>query len=493
MVMFRGFRHPHEGYQTDDPAKFDEFLIPLINSLAQEAVLFHRLYPPPTGNQPNSYFGGLPKMPADLDWPTYAGTGNRMTFLGQIDVSELPDFAGRSALPAEGTLYFFSDTDNERYIEVHQNNFATVLYSSSDPSTHAIRQAPDDLIPIYGTYHDYEIEHLGRGTFLRGSKTLHKWLIRPFAFESFPEEHPSLADLGPFSTADQEDVLGRYQELADEMRPYALRSALKKVGLYDGEVPRSHNGVDIQLEEPEKHPHRDDLFWPGDGFPWLWAFVDVAAPLLTWGIDMMDQGLADDSPRPGSSADLDLLSKIKKVGSKFERDQARRVLYGLKQEMEDLHSAAIEADRLAQVPAPVQERFEKCFKTLEETRKGVGGYIGSVSHPWKRNLSEAVAYSLTAGKGAASVISDMGFTTFAPHIDGLEWNSIGGPTMHQMFGSGYFQYNRPEFTKTAHMLMQFDTDWAVPFSWADVGTLQFWIQPDDLANLRFDRTKVTVS
>jgi hypothetical protein len=55
-----------------------------------------------------SRVGGVPDLPPGVAWPTY--DGKPVTFVAQIDLSELPREVG-ALLPAEGWLYAFYDID----------------------------------------------------------------------------------------------------------------------------------------------------------------------------------------------------------------------------------------------------------------------------------------------------------------------------------------------------------------------------------------------
>ena len=60
-----------------------------LNRAAMDDVVLLRRYPPEGVQTPN-YFGDEPRLPDELDWPVSASTGNRMSFLAQIDLGSLP-------------------------------------------------------------------------------------------------------------------------------------------------------------------------------------------------------------------------------------------------------------------------------------------------------------------------------------------------------------------------------------------------------------------
>jgi Domain of unknown function (DUF1963) len=62
----------------------------------------------------NSRLGGLPALPAGVDWPLQLKTGKPLSFLAQVDLSALPKtpLSGSPdgvTLPLEGMLFFFAD------------------------------------------------------------------------------------------------------------------------------------------------------------------------------------------------------------------------------------------------------------------------------------------------------------------------------------------------------------------------------------------------
>ena len=91
-----------------------------------------------------SAFGGLPRLPPDLAWPIRAATGKPMSFIAQIDLSELPPVAWAEGLPAKGVLWFFADHD-----EVGQEPDAvSVLFRPDADGSWPERPAPSDLGPL---------------------------------------------------------------------------------------------------------------------------------------------------------------------------------------------------------------------------------------------------------------------------------------------------------------------------------------------------------
>jgi hypothetical protein len=84
-----------------------------IRATAEPAIaLLRASLPQPLDGPARSYLGGLPRLPPGVPWPEIEKYERfALTFLAQIDLSELP--AAASALPRAGTLYFFADTNDD--------------------------------------------------------------------------------------------------------------------------------------------------------------------------------------------------------------------------------------------------------------------------------------------------------------------------------------------------------------------------------------------
>jgi uncharacterized protein YwqG len=94
--------------------------------------------------------GGLPKLPADVDWPTWEDHGP-LTLIASIDCAALPAGAVDIALPDEGTLCFFyfdgQLDDGEALVLAEDRESwagARVLYVAAGPAC-AEREAPAEL------------------------------------------------------------------------------------------------------------------------------------------------------------------------------------------------------------------------------------------------------------------------------------------------------------------------------------------------------------
>lgn len=114
-------------------------------------ILLRRPYPPVHGSWIRSRQGGLPALPASLEWPYGVNYGQRMPmhFLAQIDCAEPPRIDSR--LPHEGILFFFAVNMLEQIWDREQpHNSVRVYYAPHLPHDTPLRAPPADIQPMLG-------------------------------------------------------------------------------------------------------------------------------------------------------------------------------------------------------------------------------------------------------------------------------------------------------------------------------------------------------
>lgn len=101
-----------------------------------------------------SRWGGLPSLPAGIDWPVQGETAQPLHFIAQIDLAALPatPLKGckfKAALPGEGMLFFFFDCSQDMIgdgADEVPSVYSRVIYcAEAGPD----RAAPDNL-PMIG-------------------------------------------------------------------------------------------------------------------------------------------------------------------------------------------------------------------------------------------------------------------------------------------------------------------------------------------------------
>jgi hypothetical protein len=108
---------------------------------------------------------------------------------------------------------------------------------------------------------------------------------------------------------------------------------------------------------------------------------------------------------------------------------------------------------------------------------------------------------LSAGEGASSLVpAEMMGELRMEHsvLVAGKWPRRAG--RHQMLGAGRDVQGAPrrhtlaagDMLLSDMLLLQLDTDWAMPWMLADCGVLQYWISVSNLRAHRFDRVRVTL-
>lgn len=133
-----------------------------IEETALPAVLVRRSdLPVPLTDPVRSFFGGLPRLPPEFEWPRAEVRANEtmetvaLTFVAQIDLAEVSG-SGWSPLPKRGTLYFFCSS-----VFVGEGRPpCRVLYSPAGGDAYPDCAPPPDLMPLGGTDGDAQVKWL---------------------------------------------------------------------------------------------------------------------------------------------------------------------------------------------------------------------------------------------------------------------------------------------------------------------------------------------
>ena len=83
----------------------------IVEAQSRQAILFRQHFPPSFARS-LSYFGGAPTAPVTFQWPHWQdreGKSRALTFLMQINCSEIPVAARLGVMPDDGVLYFFME------------------------------------------------------------------------------------------------------------------------------------------------------------------------------------------------------------------------------------------------------------------------------------------------------------------------------------------------------------------------------------------------
>jgi hypothetical protein len=410
----------------DNAAMLRQARAVILRSLRQ-GVLVLKAWPGEAGEvRARSWSGGLPRMPADLAWPVRAKTGKPMSFLAQIDLSELPPMARTQGLPATGVLWFFTDL-NDTIDEADQ---VAVLYRPA-AGDWPERAAPAGLPSLSGE--------------------------PPYSL--FPEGDP-LAAVAVRQTMSFRAV-DTYAEDYQHLPPAALDMKGLDTVLWD----ISRSALVRTLGERETPPSRDwkalgDPDWPQTGlFAELGARVALGA--LPWkgrytkdSLDWTAEGLA--------------------LRQDLEADASTRVDYWRARRFEPLAPT-----ERAAFQAWLRDFVRRCGGLTPDK---AGGHSPPTKFDFEYPLRDTpvfAAYQVLAHGGPG--VDSLPAALRQPRVWGPD-----NATSDQMLGHGHSEQDAPYVNRNNVLLLQMTGgDDAL---WLGEGMmLHFWITPADLAARRFDR------
>ncbi len=136
-------RFLYNRYHIEESSKDIEEYLDYINSLRKPAIALSK-----SEDNRFSKIGGLPKMPHDIEWPTWKNAP--LAFLCQLDLSEIPKECSNIGLPAEGILYFFYDQEQRTWgFDPNDKGSWKVIYSNSLADACILREPPIGLKKDY--------------------------------------------------------------------------------------------------------------------------------------------------------------------------------------------------------------------------------------------------------------------------------------------------------------------------------------------------------
>jgi hypothetical protein len=413
----------------------------LLERHRKPAIVLHRPYPPTTAPTVRSRLGGLPTLPAGLDWPR-GSNGVPLHFMAQIDCADLPQLG---ALPAAGTLFFFAREDEEMvWGEGDPADDCRVLYAPQ-PVPERPTPAPPDLPPLKDA-HASENSYYAPDWVLPGEDgpaVHHSWPLVALRIDSWPDRSALDGHIGD-----------DYDRRVDALRAATVMAAT-------GLPSHSEYVPDWSLFPVDRG---------GSRFPQLGIMIDrVARRMLRQIIDNQrhsegDQALVFD---PASR----WVARAKEIG-----------LAGIPSAA-DIDAFGTWLKRLsAELPATswLRHKLDRIFTgaLLDTIAYGAGvPEIAARIPPYFYNVLENHHLPFTQSKHGA-------------HVACKPWRI--GARCHQMLGHVPSSQGAMPVDSDTVCLLQLTTDDAIDFTFGDVGEATFWIEADDLANRRFDTVRATM-
>lgn len=380
-----------------------------------------------------SYFGGAPKLAADLSWPVDR-FGYAQLFIAQIALSEIPN--SNHLLPAKGTLYFFICSEA---LEGDAEQ-ATVLFSEQEIGEHD-SPPPDTAAPENIDTSMLQKGQLGLDFYLPG-KTEPSLLLPKF----------------PMSFEQAESArLPSYRESA-QLGPHYDKLEAKIAGI---NKPQRH---DITIEQFNflKIGSSEIGNWHHSphGWPWVWGVVGATTKSL-------------------NSATINFHRKNASFAEKFDSDKK---YWAAQAEKHSPFTAISEKEALefgqwlvgAYIGEGNPERHSD--EVIIQRRQQ---YLQSTYELYSPTLAY-LPNLLDPSNGSSSLIPVA--------VKKLYQDWLNGKSQHQILGYPK-TYDTP-FKGDDILLLQVDSDRLN--NWGDCGSLVFWIDAEHLAKRDFDQANGTV-
>lgn len=406
-----------------------------LEKTATDAVMFRRRLPQINSDcQSCGAFGGLPHLPESFGWPRSLLTGLPMHFLAEIDLGALPTFGQRDLLPVTGSLIIFVDLSRLDAV-----SSGRVIYSTSPIDLLRIERAPDDLPTLCDYASLMNIPWIRTAPSARIPRCFPRFVIEPVLMRTYQcapnsgkhGEGAAYADLWRTrQKAAAEAAFGKPTEAT-----YAMTDPSRVMALLNAHLGRS----DLN----------DGEVCPDDEWPYAWLFVDLVVGLI--------------GDRPGARDWLDEASKN---------------------------------NAFARLPRGQHQQFRSWCE-------------GQVCHQpnfrWELNrtigtsIQHGHVWLMTAGPDSYRLLPKHVIDVMQGYHAPLEWSSEADGnhfqlTRHQMLGHPpAIQDETILRAEQQILLLQLDSDYGMEWIWGDVGHLQFWVLPEDLAAKNFDNVEVTLS
>lgn len=473
---------------TADDTAIDRRAIALLARYRSPAVLLHRPFPPKATGHGTSFFGGLPTLPPDLEWPRTSG-GVPLHFLCQIDCA---DVGWQAPLPGKGILFFFGRDDEEQlWGEGAPTDDCRVLYAPDGAGSGTPAAAPDDLPPIGGDHPRFSFHEIAtEGTV----QSLHvRWPIEPLPMDSLPDAD-GLPDLlrdfdrsarrfnravrarrflgrffpsmrrfpRPSGPSPDRPVWDRYAAILPHARALAFEDAT-------GEDIREEQGPAFGWQQARR-------MFEDESFPLHWIFIHFFARAA---LRRHRRSGAFDHPAP-SAEEL----------AERARAEAR---------LDDEAQTWLERSRAASPDAIPDGKVRREFRTWAS---GIGRRPDEASPGYRALdwLRTAAVWTIRTWAGDADLAAAIPPSVYDGTKDLFATNSVQRGEeqdwyrfqFSQMLGHAPASQGAKAADDPDICLLNLASDSGLGWSFGDAGECSFWIAPGDLARRDFSRVRGTI-
>lgn len=415
---------------------------------ARMAVLVRRSdLPVPLQHPALSYFGGLPKLPPEFEWPQAEVTADEdeetvaLTFVAQIDLTELPPFERRSLLPEKGTLYFFCSS----VFEGEGEPPCQVLFYPGSAAEFPQRETPPDLMPLAGAGGDYQVKWLEKGSDFQSCVEF-KYPLSFLMFKDFG--HPDDPDSAELLISSLCEVLGPGEPLNPTLRQYRSASDFA-----------------------------DDADWPFN-----WSLITHVARSVVCHVK-------DDSEPYAPEEQLS--------------DEVRQRLHGILTSANEWLNCALAHPPFDSVTGAEKEAFRAWWMSVVSQYQEMQKEVSTYAHQFPEDLDNAIKHNIRllatqdeealtqAPQKYVETLKNLNHWT-TPQITNGRY-STACMTIHQMLGYGESVQGAPAEHLDDVLLLQLKGDDAfLPWHNNCGCVLQIWIDREDLRRCDFAGAEATL-
>ncbi|MFN3625223.1 MAG: DUF1963 domain-containing protein [Hyphomicrobium sp.] len=484
--------------------KLEERVRSAIVVTERDSILLEPVYPPNHTLGSKSYFGGRPRLPADILWPVseiivdherrkQANGEWRLepvtravasTFIAQIDLSELPESISTS-LPRSGTLYFFIDTATEDLIfDSVPGTGGRVVYWPGDSATVAERPEPDDLAPCFGKEWTFAFRWLApiQSEARQPPRSFPKWGVCSRVVKTLDITLPFeriLRGGGSDESSEQKAEREQHNQRVNILsKCYGeLLQARRKLVLE--QLPRGPNRNYFVHREGGLRVWRG-----GEGYPYAWIDIEVFC-----GTYLAD--LNDKLRRRPAGQRSELISSR-------EEDEFSRIAA----EARDWVERGTEVGRFTAVDDATRQEFGQWYDQI------IARSSDSTSDPrhWT-TLQGCIAEAYRIGPRlclahspeAASLVPDAWcehqrwqWAIRYKRYEGSNYELDDRFVQHQLLGPRDHEISATQQSRRTVPLMSLDSQDGLFWKWGDVGSIEFRIPETDLAGMDFSKCYVVL-